>query len=63
MSGADLASEGAKIGPLVKAESDASLGGLYLGVLGAVGLKPLSEVDALIARGDADVVGATDVLP
>ena len=60
--GADGGSQRAEIGPLVKTKLHSSLGGLYVAVLGAVGLIPLSEVYAVVARRDADVVSASNML-
>jgi len=55
--------ECAEMGPLVQMKRDSSLGGLYVAVLGAIGLILLSEVYAEVARRDADVVSSSDVLP
>ena len=61
--GGNGAGERAQIGPLVKTKSHSSLGRFDFAVLGAVGLIPFSDVYALVARGDADVVSTADVLP
>ena len=55
--------ECAEMGPLVQTKRDSSLGGLYVAVLGALGLILLSEVYAEVARRDTDVVSSSNVLP
>ena len=62
MRGVDVVNEGGdKTFPFVQTQGNAFLRGFDGTVLRAVGLVPLSEVHALVARRHADVVTPTDV--